>query len=273
MIIDFHTHAFDDVIAARAIEKTEASIMMSDYPFKARAITDGTTSGLLEKMDEWNIDRAVVLPIATKSKQQRVINDWASKFIHNRNTDRLVFFGTVYPSSADAFDELDRIKGLGFRGIKLHPDYQNFYVDDERIFDIYRKCAELGLAVVFHAGYDVLSPDDIHCTPERCARVNDAVPEMTMILAHLGGNEMWDDVERLLVGREIFFDTSFAADHIDDVQAKRLISAHGTDKILFASDCPWQSAQVNFRFIKRLGFDKEDEDRIFYKNALKLLNI
>lgn len=269
MVIDFHTHAFADKIAARAIERTEDTLMKSDYPFKEPALTDGTADDLMKKMNEWGVDKAVVLPIATKPSQQKIINDWA----HDKMSERLIFFGTVHPEAEDVFDELERIKRLGLRGIKLHPDYQGFFADEERMYPIYRKCAELGLPVIFHAGYDVLSPDCVHGTPERFASVNDAVPEMTMILAHMGGNEMWDEVERLLVGRDIYFDTSFAANHISDAQAERIIKNHGADKILFASDCPWQSSKVNADFVNRLHLTDDEKKKIFYLNAEYILEI
>lgn len=51
-------------------------------------------------------------------------------------------------------DELDRIKALGLKGVKLHPDYQRFLVDDPRCIPIYEKISRLGLITVFHTGLD-----------------------------------------------------------------------------------------------------------------------
>ena len=49
------------------------------------------------------------------------VNDFAAAI---NNSKDIVAFGSVYPHSEDAFDELDRIKSLGLKGVKLHPDYQ-----------------------------------------------------------------------------------------------------------------------------------------------------
>lgn len=265
MYIDFHTHAFTDSIAEKAVGKLEQTVI--DAGYKERAETRGTISQLLEKMDEWGVDRAVVLPIATKPSQQLSINNWAAEVM----SDRLYCFGTVHPDAEDALTELERIKSLGLKGIKLHPDYQNFFANEERMFPIYEKCAELKLPVIFHAGFDVLSPDCIHCTPQMSAEVLGKFPDLTVILAHLGGNELWDDVEKYLVGKNVYFDTAFIDGHISDEQLLRIIRSHGADKILLASDCPWHPSSAEIALIERLPLSDEEKELIYCKNALRLL--
>ena len=267
MYIDFHTHAFTDSIAEKAISKLEDTMMTSGYPEPMYPITRGTVDELIEKLNIWKVDRAVILPIATKPTQQASINNWAKNIM----SERLYCFGTVHPDADDAIAELERIKTIGLRGVKLHPDYQNFLADDEKVFPVYRKCAELKLPVILHAGLDALSMDCIHCTPQMSARVLEAVPEMTLILAHLGGNKCWDDVEKYLVGKNVYFDTAFCNNNISDTQAERIIKNHGTDKILFASDCPWHPSTDEIDLINRLDLSDTDRQKIFYQNALALL--
>jgi len=54
---------------------------------------------------------------------------------------------------------------------------------------------------------------------------------------------------------------------------KKILSKHGDDKILFATDCPWRDIKSDVEIIKSYNLGKEIEDKIFYKNAKKLLNI
>lgn len=268
MYIDFHTHAFADAIAERAISKLENTLIESGLDSPPPA-TRGTVGQLVEKMDEWGIDKAVILPIATKPTQQTTINNWAKEI----QSDRLICFGSVHPEAEDAFEELERIKAIGLYGVKLHPDYQGFMADEERLFPIYRKCAELGLPVILHAGLDAMSMDCIHCTPQMSARVLDAVPEMTLILAHLGGHKCWDDVEKYLVGRNVYFDTAYTDGIISNEQALRIIRNHGTDKILFGSDCPWHSGTMEKAMLERLPLTDEEREAIAHKNAERLLGL
>ena len=65
--------------------------------------------------------------------------------------------------------------------------------------------SELGLITVVHAGVDPKCPEDVHCTPEMARKVLDDVKPEKLVLAHMGGNEMWGDVERYLVGQNVYF--------------------------------------------------------------------
>lgn len=265
MKIDFHTHAFADSIAERAIKK----LMSVDTMLKN--FTDGTASGLSQKLNEWGVDKGVLLPIATKPSQQTTINNWASEV--QKEYSEIIAFGSVHPRAEDAIEELYRIKELGLHGIKFHPDYQEFFIDDESVFKIYEKCGELKLPVIFHGGWDPLSPDLIHTLPKSALYAHKSVPQMTMILAHLGGMFKWDDVEEYLVGEDIYFDTAFVGGRIKSEQYQRIIKNHGADKILLASDCPWQKPTVEVEYIEKLWLSKEEKDLIYYKNAEKLLGI
>lgn len=180
MLVDFHVHAFAEKIAARAIGQVAG---------KADLIpeTDGTAEGLRRRLQEWGVDKGVVLPIATKPTQQTIINDWAAQ----QQDETLYCYGSVHPDAPDVLEELERIRQLGLHGIKLHPDYQGFFADEPRMLPIYRRCAQLGLPVLFHAGFDPVSPQVRHASPEALARIAEAVPELTLIAAHLGGVLQW----------------------------------------------------------------------------------
>ena len=267
MYIDFHVHAFADNIAERAMSKLSATAEKTGL----KPVTDGTIAGLKNKLTECNISGAVLLPVATKPSQQTTINNWAA----SQNNGFFYSFGSVHPMAEEVFEELERIKDLGLYGIKLHPDYQDFYVDDENVIPVYKKCAELDLPVLIHSGYDPLSPDNIHCMPDAAARAFDRVPQMTMILAHGGSMYKWDLVEEYLAGKKgnLFFDVSVIAGQISQEQLTRIIKKHGADRILFGSDCPWDTPLNEIKMINALNISDEEKELIFYKNAEKLLGI
>lgn len=268
MYIDFHVHAFTDSIAKRAMESLQAAGSSSGL----KAHTDGTTGDLEKLLKSRDISHAVLLPIATKPSQQTNINNWAAEV-----TKQGFFYcyGTVHPDAENRMEELERIKSLGLYGVKLHPDYQNFFVDDEKLIPVYKKCAELGLPVMIHSGFDPVSPDVCHCKPENAAKVLDLVPEATMIFAHAGAMCRWDEVETYLAGRQgsVYFDVSVVANYIKPDQLLRIIRKHGADRILFGSDSPWDDPENEKQMIKNLPLSDEEKDMIFYKNALKILKI
>ncbi len=262
VLFDFHIHVFPEKVAAKAIPRLAG--ICGQTP-----LTDGTLPDTLRLMERDGVDAGAFLNIATKPSQQRTINEACLSM----RSARVIPFGSVHPEADDAVEELFWIHSHGIPGVKLHPDYQGFFVDDKRLWPIYETCRELGLILVFHAGWDPLSPDLIHCLPEACARVLEAFPGLTLVLAHLGGMNLWDDVERFLVGKNVYFDTACLEGKISPERLKHIIRSHGADKILFASDCPWGSPAGLRELISSLGLTPEEESLIFWENACRLLKL
>ena len=267
MTIDFHTHIFPDKIA-------EATIAHLEQVGNIPAYTNGTASGLRRSMTQAGIDRAVALPVVTKPSQFDSINRFAAQI--NAEHDRLISFGGIHPDNDDIEDKLDYIVSLGLNGIKLHPDYQGVFIDDERNIRILREAIKRDLLVSIHAGIDIGLPEPVHCTPQRTAAVLDALDmdpaRPRIILAHVGGWGLWGDVETYLVGKPVYFDLGFSLGQIRDEQLLRIIRNHGADRILFASDSPWGDQQADKRYFDTLPLSEEERKKILYRNAQTLLN-
>ena len=263
MIVDFHTHCFPDKLAARAVQR------LSDAGGGLMSYADGTLEGLRQQMAQHNIDLSVVLNIATKPEQQTNVNNFAASL--DKESD-LIAFGSVYPGAPDAFEELERIKELGLKGVKFHPEYQQFAVDDPRWKPLYRKISELGLITVFHAGVDYGFPPPYGCMPDGLASVLDCF-ETPVVAAHWGGLQYGEDVLRHLCGREVYLDTSFGYGRLSKYHAEMIIEKHGVDRLLFATDSPWHTSAMEWRLLDTLGLSDEDREKISCTNAKRLLGI
>lgn len=263
MLIDFHTHCFPEKISERAI---------GSLSFASGGLfnnTDGTVTGLKEKMAADGVDASVVLNIATNAHQMPKVNDFAAAI----NDEKSIFsFGSVFPDAPDALDELDRIKALGLKGVKLHPDYQGFSVDDPKMIPIYKKISSLGLITVFHAGVDIGFPPPYGCTPDKSRGILKYF-DTPVVLAHLGGIGCYEQVIDLLCGQNVYLDTAFCYAMLPKCKALEIFEKHGCDRILFGTDIPWQTAPMTMRFLNTLGLSDSDMDKVTHKNAMKLLGI
>lgn len=262
MIIDFHTHTFPDKIASKTIELLSAKANLPYY-------TDGSAADTNKKMDEWHIDKRVMLSIATNANQQHNVNSFAIE----QNSDNVIAFGSIYPEAPDALDELNRIKSAGLHGVKFHPQYQNFEIDDERFFPIYDKCRALGLIMAFHAGCDLGFPDILPATPQMCRKLVDNFPGAKFVLAHMGGALLYDDVYEYIAGQPCYIDTSFSVGYLPRDMAEKIIGKHGAENVLFGSDCPWERSCDSAAYIDSLKISDDKKDLIFGKNAAGLLNL
>jgi len=265
MVIDFHTHIFPDKIAAKTIEHLE-------NVGNIKAATDGTLNGLLDSMERCGVDLSVILPVATKPSQFESIQNFA-KLVNEQYPGKLISFGGIHPDCEDYKKELDTIKAMGFKGIKIHPDYQGVMIDDIRFMRIIEYANELGLIILTHAGIDIGLPNPVHCPPKKMRKVLDEIKPEKMVLAHFGGWSQWDEVYEYLAGENVWLDTAFIYDAISREQFRMILEKHGSDRILFATDSPWSDMAKGIQWIKELDLSQKVEEDILSGNANRLLGI
>lgn len=278
MVIDFHNHFYPDKIAAAAIEKLTTCADIVAY-------TDGTLSGLSEDLKNSGYDLGVVLPVATAPKQVENINTRAVAV--QEQFPNLISFASMHPDYENYKDEIFRIKELGLKGIKLHPDYQNTFFDDEKILNILDEAFKNDLIVVVHAGLDIGLPDPVHTGVEQILKVLDIFKDRAqkLVLAHTGAWGQWDEVLEKIAGKNVYMDISFSLGStkrkstgeelklLDDDLLVKIVRKHGVDKVLFGTDSPWGDHKMMLDKFLTLPFTKEEQDKILYLNAKKLLGI
>ena len=230
MLIDFHTHAFEDSLAAKAIPFLEEE-------GHVKAFLDGRISSLLADMDRAGIDRAVVCPIATKPTHFGGIRRWARAV--RAAEPRIVMFLSIHPDDPHALAHANEAADEGFKGIKFHPYYQKFVLDDERMFPLYECLAARGLIAVFHTGYDMAYPPDRIANPLRARRVVDTFPGFKLVVTHLGGWRDWEESRQYIIGQPIYVETSYCLHEMPADEARAMILAHPADRLLFGTDSPW----------------------------------
>ena len=269
MIIDFHTHVFPDKIAERTVSYLAERGSLPPY-------SNGTASGLLEKMKEAGVDISVSLPVLTSPEQFDSVNRYA-RSLNEAFSDtfpRIISFGGIHPRCEGIDEKMKFLSESGFLGVKIHPDYQQTFIDDEGYIEIMESARRYDLIVVTHSGPDAAYMDrEPRCTPTRVLKLLERVPYGKLVLAHYGANKMWDEVYESLAGLDVYFDTSLILPEIDGGVFKKILNKHGSDKILFATDSPWNDIKGDVEILKSFSLPKETEDKILFKNAKELLKI
>ena len=263
LIIDAHIHIFPDrfcpdTVRFMAAENPDVGLV----PF-----TDGSASQAVISLKENNIDYGVMMPIVTNPKSQTNVNDYAAEV--QSEYPSIFAFGSVHPFASDWEAELFRIKELGLRGIKIHPDYQGLFLDDKAMFPVFESISAIGLPVMIHTGFDPHSPHVVHASPSMVKMVAKAFPKMTMVAAHMGAFayddkmplDYYDDCKNL------WFDNAIAPRTMSPNKLKKLVNHYGAERVMFGTDSPWSEGKIDISFLNQTGLSLNDREQILGKTA------
>lgn len=274
MIIDIHTHTFPEKIAESAIEHMEKDIVKGQG-FEVKCARIPTFQGLSDSTKNATMDLSVVCPVATNVRQPEKINRLAAELNEKMDETGVFSFGAIHPECENYKEIIDDIVAMDLRGIKLHPDYQKMFFDDEKYIRIMDYAANKGLGIIVHAGEDVGLPDTIHCTPDMILNVWKHIQPEKMILAHMGGWRLWDEVEEKIVGLPLYLDTAVVLNSkfpvkLENEQFRRMVRNHGVDKILYGTDSPWYDQTQALEDFENAHLEENEKKLILGENANRL---
>lgn len=164
----------------------------------------------------------------------------------------------IDPQNERTFEQADRmLKSEKCVGIKIHPRIHGYSLKDyaEKIFSFAEKRSAI---VQIHPDW---SADYVAYA--------DAFPNMTIILAHLGGKRHIDAIKNAK-HRNIYADTSGKAS-LKNTLIEYAVSQVGSDRILFGTDTYAAGAQRGR--IEYALISEQDKENIFIHNAKKLFGL
>jgi predicted TIM-barrel fold metal-dependent hydrolase len=266
LLIDFHTHIYPQAVAAKILPAAKIKL-------KVAVPGTGSPEDLCRMMQESGISRSVLLPLAKGCQDVSGLNEWIQAAASE--SQELTAFGAVHPFMEGLEEELDRLEAVGVKGVKMMPLLQQVYPDDPQCFRLYQELVDRDMILIAHAGQDPLDRPEVYGTPQRFASLAASFPDLKLVLAHLGGLRMWDDVRRHLLpaGKNVFFDTAYVSFYMEGVEMKELILDMGPERVIFGSDYPWEKPGRAAKIIRDLGLSQAEEDAIFFKNAAELLGL
>ena len=260
-VVDAHCHIYPERIAAAAVHGT-------DEFYGLHSVYNGTTDDLLSRADAAGVDHCIVQSVATTPTQVKRINEFIAAEIA-QSGGRLTGLGTLHPNSRDMRGDIEHLIELGLHGVKLHPDIQQFKIDDYRCLKIYELCERYCLPILLHTGdsrYD-------YSNPNRLLPVMQIYTDLTVVGAHLGGWSVWDRIDRLAELPNLYVDTCSCSAFMDAQKMRELILTYGTDRVLFGTDYPMWPMQDEIDNLLCLGFSEEDNRKMLSENAAKVFKL
>ena len=249
-VIDSHAHIYPTKIEHKAVEA-----IRKFYELDAMGHA-GSSDELLRSGAEGGITKFVVFSTATVPHQVESINNFILRECAAH--PEFIPVGTLHADYEGYADELCRIDEAGMHGVKFHPDFQLFDIDDPRLFPMYDLLSERGMFIITHSG----DPRHDYSRPEKVAHVAREFPKLRIIAAHFGGWGLWDVAREVLRGFEnVYFDTSSTYGFTGADPIKLAFKTFDPSHIFFGCDFPmWDHATELRRIVEVLGEGQLLED-------------
>lgn len=246
---------------------------------------DGTIDCLRYLMEECGIEGCVAFaPFHRYCEDGRNVNTWLSEEI--KNIPELYGFGVIDFTRNDIVAQVDEIYSYGFRGIKIHPAFQQISVIEDKALKVYARAEELGLMLSFHTGihwhrikdYQMLLFDEVAYH----------FPKLTITLEHVGGYCFFQEAVAVMLNNRtqpphIFAGLTSVFDpaenkfwYLDPQKIKDLLWLTGSESCIFGLDFPYNGAEKVKQAIKTildLDISEREKQNILGGNLKKLLQI
>ncbi|MCI8622628.1 MAG: amidohydrolase family protein [Provencibacterium sp.] len=265
-IADSHAHIYPDAIAGRALKQIASFYHFEDRMNEPDEV--GSVDYLLRVSGESGIAVSLVCEAAHKPELVETLNRFVEESAA-RSGGRLLGLSAIHPGCTDIEDILADCKRRGFRGVKIHPDYQGFDMDDAACDPIYRFCEREQFPILVHCGDDRYD----HDSPERLQRVLDRYPDMPLIAAHFGGYRNWDRSIHLRPSRGLWFDTSSSLFLLDRETVLRFFETFGYERFLFGTDYPLGDIPTELRRFLDLRLPAREQEKILWGNFARLFSL
>lgn len=261
-VINAHCHIYPEKIASKAVTG------IKDF-YDLDMSLDGTIDDMIRDGSKVGVVHYLVHSVATTPKQVKSINEFIAESV-NSHQGLFTGFGSLHPDSDDIQGDFDYLMDLGLKGVKLHPDFQRFAMDDERAFRIGEVIIEGNVPMLVHCGdfrYNYSNPKQIKGFLER-------FPDITFIGAHFAGWSIWEEAtEKLSCYENLYVDLSSSLYALSPETALELIHAYGSDKVLWGTDYPMWESVSEMEYFNKLDLTERERSQILYENAAKLLKI
>ncbi|MDW7708893.1 MAG: amidohydrolase family protein [Deferrisomatales bacterium] len=269
MIIDFHVH-----LAARE-HLVPASASFCDSFWGARGDWDTllTPEGFDAYLEQEGVDWAVGLPEISPLVTGVTTNEYVWERF--RGSRRLVLFANLNPWLTPRLDrEIERLAGLGFRGVKLYPTYQHFYPNEPRLYPLYGACQALGLPVMAHTGSSIFPGAKLkYGDPLHLDDVAADFPDLSLLLVH-GGRGFWYERAEFLaqLHPNVYLEVSGLPPRNLPAYFPSLERLHR--KVVFGSDWPGNPGiRHNVEAIAALPLSDQAKAAILGGNAARILKL
>ena len=182
------------------------------------------------------------------------------------------------PGAAGAAHLRDMVENHGAQGIKLHGAAQEIDMSDQRMWPIYETCRDLGITVLGHSGPD--RGGHHYAEPQAYAGMLKEFPELTVVLAHMGGGAWQQALGIAQAYPNAYFDLceiiewTGGTNAPSEQQFAQLIKDIGPERVMMGSDFPWYDLDHTIERVMELPvLSQEEKEGMLGANAARIMGL
>jgi len=155
---------------------------------------------------------------------------------------------------------------------KLYPGHETFYMDDERLNDVFLLCEKYGVPLAVHTGWNNAQYNH----PKYFAKIASEHPALRLVICHV----CWPNIDLCFnmtaEFSNVYYDISSLAHKTDCIKNTRnslnRIAQNNVEKIIFGTDYGVCSIKDHIDLVKSLNIDDNKKQLILSGNAKNYIN-
>lgn len=239
-----------------------------------------TVKKWLLEFNRYQIEKGIFLPFAPNLKEMIALG---------KVSDRFIGFTNVDPTQENADEILEEDLQAGLKGVKLYPVNHFFHVNDPKAEKIYPVVEKYEVPVMIHFGLSIgLGSNLVYGNPLDLHPVALKYPEVNFVISHFGCGFAREALFLAYQCHNIYYDTSSSNAWINYLPYKttlkdifqRFLETAGPGRLIFGTDSSFFPRGYRYeifleqkRILDELGVKKEEQEKIFSGNILKLLSL
>jgi predicted TIM-barrel fold metal-dependent hydrolase len=183
-------------------------------------------------------------------------------------------FGTINPTLPDWEDDVRRChETFEMRGVRLHPNYHGYTLDDPRFSQLLEMCTANELIVQLVCWMDddrrrVLSPNATRVDLKPLAKKVTSLNELRLVISNGYQTANDEAIRALLPMKQICFDFAQAT---NEIAIRELADRTSANRVLFGSGTPLHDIAAPLAVMQKAQLKGTERSAIQTKNAKQLI--
>ena len=228
---------------------------------------------LLDDLFKESVNGAIVIADSELQSPIGTTGECVELFLNSKNIFVIGGISPLIEFNSGLLQLKEFLKQKLIVGCKLYPGHEAFFMNDDRLTEIFKLCIEYNVPLLVHTGWDNAQYNH----PKYFTEIAKVYPALRLVICHL----YWPNIDLCysLTSKyqNIYYDISSLAYETSCLEKTRMslnsIAQNDVNRIIFGTDYGMCSIKAHIDLIISLDIDDKKKKSILYNNAIDLYKI